>query len=177
VLPGGQHIARTADITLATAEDFQYDLGFDDLAPPHIGSNDFEELDLGLDFGDGPVSVRAGSVMTRSEEDSMEVEVGRDAAPVRNARESLGSQLLGRRDMDIDLDVLSYRSREASEHPFAADMSIDLHPELGELDLGLDFGDIERPDESVMDLDPQRTPRLTPPELTPSRASESFLAF
>ncbi|KAI0690110.1 Rec8 like protein-domain-containing protein [Cytidiella melzeri] len=170
--PGGQHIARTADITLATAEDFQYDLGFDDLAPPDIGSNDFEELDLGLDFGDGPVSVRGGSVVPHSEaEDSMDVEIGRDAAPVRPARESLASQLLGRRDMDLDLDELSYRSREASEHPFVADMSIDLHPELGDLDLGLDFGDGERPlSEPGMDIDQQLTPRLTPPELTLSRA-------
>ncbi|KAI0085154.1 Rec8 like protein-domain-containing protein [Irpex rosettiformis] len=169
---GGQHIARTADITLAAAEDFQYDLGFDDLAPPDIGSNDFEELDLGLDFGDGPVSVRGGSVVPRSEaEDSMEVEVGRDAARTRPPRESLASQLLGRHDMDADLDLLSYRSREESEHPFAGDMSVDLHPELGELDLGLDFGDGERtPSEPGMDLDQVPTPRMTPPELTPSRA-------
>jgi len=101
----------------------------------------------------------------------MEVEVGRDAAPTRPARESLASHLLGRRDMDMDLDALSYRSRDASEQPFAAEMSLDLHPELGELDLGLDFGDGERPlSEPDMQLDMQPTPRMTPPELTPSRA-------
>lgn len=118
------------------------------------------------------MSVRGGSVVPRSDaEDSMDVEVGRDAAPARAPRESLGSQLLGRHDMDVDLDLLSYRSREASEHPFAADMSVDLHPELGELDLGLDFGDGERtPSEPGMDLEQALTPRMTPPELTPSRA-------
>ncbi|KAI0339813.1 hypothetical protein BDW22DRAFT_1486520 [Trametopsis cervina] len=174
IQPGGQHIARTADITLASAADFQYDLGFDDFGPPDIGSNDFDELDLDLDFGDGLVSIRGGSVVPRSEaEESMEMEVGRDAAPQRPARESMASQLLGRRGMDSDLDILSYHSRDPSEQPFAADMSLDLHPELGELDLGLDFGDLDRAlSEHDMDVDreQQLTPRLTPPELTLSRA-------
>lgn len=144
--PQGHHVARQADITLQTAEDFQFDLddvgyGFDLGPSDGIGSQDFGELDLGLDFGDGPVSVRdASSVVDGS------VEVGRDAPPPRNARESLDSALIRhRRAADKDLDTFSYGSREASEHPFGADMDVDMPfgPDVigVDLDLGLDFGD------------------------------------
>lgn len=176
--PGGQHIARTADITLA-ADNLQYAFGgYDDLHGPDFGSQDFDVNLEDLDFGDGPLSVRGRSVQPHDDEDSMEIEVGRDAAAPRGSRESLGSHLMGRRGASMDVDVLSYRSRDPSEQPFAADMSLDLHPELGELDLadfGLDFGDgpktpREQSHEVEMDLEQQLTPRLTPPELTLSRA-------
>ncbi|KAI0949207.1 hypothetical protein AcW1_008889 [Taiwanofungus camphoratus] len=161
--PGGQHIARMADITLATADDFQFDLddpgyGFDLGPSDGIGSQDYE-LDLGLDFGDGPVSVHDN--VSRVEDDSMSVEVGRDAALPRGARESLDSHLLGRQGIDLDLDLLSNKSREPSEHPFGADMDLDFGPDIGgmDLDLGLDFGDKPLSEHAP-------TPRLTP-----SRAS------
>lgn len=163
--PGGQHIARMADITLATADDFQFDLddpgyGFDLGPSDGIGSQDYE-LDLGLDFGDGPVSVHDN--VSRVEDDSMSVEVGRDAALPRGARESLDSHLLGRQGIDLDLDLLSNKSREPSEHPFGADMDLDFGPDIGgmDLDLGLDFGDKPLSEHAP-------TPRLTP-----SRACES----
>lgn len=114
------------------------------------------------------MSVREGSII-RSEEgdESMEIEYGREA-PARHPRESLDSHLLGRRDddMDIDLDVRSYRNREVSEHPFAADADLDLGlgAGLGDLDLGISFDGL--PDEG------ERTPRLTP-----SRACEFHLVF
>ncbi|KAF9241569.1 Rec8 like protein-domain-containing protein [Melanogaster broomeanus] len=105
--PQGHHVARQADITLQTAEDFQLDLddpgyGFDLGPSDGIGSQDF----------DG-VSVVDGSV-----------EVGRDAPTPRSARESLDSAMMGRGDKD--LDAFSYRSREYSEHPFGADMDVDM---------------------------------------------------
>ncbi|KAI9569640.1 Rec8 like protein-domain-containing protein [Boletus coccyginus] len=144
--PHGHHVARQADITLQTAEDFQLDLddpgyGFDLGPSDGIGSQDFGELDLGLDFGDGPVSVRDGTSVVDGS-----VEVGRDAPTPRSARESLDSAMLGRgRAADKDLDAFSYRSREASEHPFGAEMDIDMPfgPDVlgADLDLGLDFGD------------------------------------
>lgn len=141
--PQGHHVARQADITLQTAEDFQLDLddpgyGFDLGPSDGIGSQDFGELDLGLDFGDGPVSIKdASSVVDES------VEVGRDAPMPRSVRESLDSAIVGRgRAEDKDLDFFS---REPSEHPFGAEMDVDMPfgPDIAgaDLDLGLDFGD------------------------------------
>ncbi|TCD70338.1 sister chromatid cohesion protein 1 [Steccherinum ochraceum] len=176
----GQHIARSADITLANAGDFAFDFdapdyGFDLGPSDGIGSQDFEELDLGLDFGDGPVAPAAAQGRDASEEadDTMEVEVGRDAGFSRGIRESLGSHLLGdRRD---DLDLLSHRSREASQ---LGDMN-DFGPDIGdmEIDLGLDFGDqpmelIEGPVvEPAEPLGENPFDREATPQLTPSRAS------
>ncbi|THH33260.1 hypothetical protein EUX98_g902 [Antrodiella citrinella] len=155
---GGQHLARSADITLASANDFTFDFdapdyGFDLGPSDGIGSQDFEaldELDLGLDFGDGPVhSQPEPRAPTEEADDDMDVEIGRDAAPMRTARESLGSHLLGDRE---DLDILSRRSREPSH---LGDMN-DFGPDVGdmEIDLGLDFGD--------QPFDREKTPRLTP---------------
>lgn len=193
VAASGQHIARSADITLATADEFQFDFdapdyGFDLGPSDGIGSQDFEELDLGLDFGDGPAASAPEQVRAISEDadadDTMEVEVGRDAHFVRPIRESLGSHLLGeRRD---DLELLSHRSREGSHLD-------DFGPDIGdmEIDLGLDFGDqpfvaeqqppdeqpeqpaeqpsVEQPIGQAFELpfEHEMTPRLTP-----SRACE-----
>lgn len=54
--------------------------------------------------------------------------------------------MIGRKHAaDKDIDVFSYRSREASEHPFGPEMDVDMPfgPDIAgaELDLGLDFGD------------------------------------
>ncbi|KAH7910585.1 Rec8 like protein-domain-containing protein [Hygrophoropsis aurantiaca] len=136
--PQGHHVARPADITLATADDFQFDLddpgyGFDLGPSDGIGSHDFE-IDLGLDFGDGPVS-----------EADESVEQGRDAPVPRNARESLASHFMGRNGDKDEMDLLSNRSRDPSVHPYGADVDMDMGfgPDLGgmDVDLGLNFGD------------------------------------
>jgi cohesin complex subunit SCC1 len=88
-----------------------------------IGSQDF--LDLGLNFGDA--------------DETMSVEVGRDAGPPRAARESLDSHFLGRAHDDFEL--LSNKSRENSEHP-NVDMGFGPDLEDMEIDLGLDFGPV-----------------------------------
>lgn len=150
VEPGGQHIARSADITLAT-DDFQLDFdepgyGFDLGPADGIGSQDFEELDLGLDFGDGPVSVVAEQAVDQEAEESMDVEVGRNRGQQRGIRESLASHLLGPLGDDMEVDILSHRSREPSEHPFGGDTGLDFGPDIGmDIDLGIDFGDGDKP--------------------------------
>lgn len=159
VHPQGQHVARMADITLATADDFQFDLddpgyGFDLGPADGIGSQDF---DLGLDFGDGPANAN---------DDNMSVEMGRDAAAPRH---SLDSHLIGRPG-DDDFDMISNRSRDPSEHPYGAD--VDMDPGFGpapmdmDIDLGLSFGDEPLPGD--------KTPGQT---RSPSRGSEFLRKF
>ncbi|THH10501.1 hypothetical protein EW145_g1287 [Phellinidium pouzarii] len=135
----GQHVARMADITLASANDLQFDFddagfGFDMGPDDGIGSQDLD-VDLGIDFGDGPTGDDVDR--TRPEDETMSVEVGRDA--MRSPRASLDSHVFGKGLPDMD--ILSTRSREASEHPFGTDM--DFGGDLGgmDIDLGLDFGD------------------------------------
>jgi len=122
-----------ADITLTAADDFNLDLddpgyGFDLGPSDGIGSHDYEDVDLGLDFGDGLESV----------------EMGRDGPASHARRESMDSNLLGKGDVNGDLDMMSHKSREGSENPFGAEMNMDLDfgPDLGgmDIDLGLDFG-------------------------------------
>ncbi|KAL4078416.1 Rec8 like protein-domain-containing protein [Scleroderma yunnanense] len=166
--PQGHHVARQADITLQTAEDFQLDLddpgyGFDLGPSDGIGSQDFGELDLGLDFGDGPLSVVDESI-----------EVGRDAPTPRSARESLDSRMMG--GTEKDADIFSRASRAPSEHGFGADMDIDMPfgPDVGgmDIDLGLDFGDgplSEREKTPGQTRSPSRmsSPLTEPPQTPP----------
>lgn len=164
---GGHHIARAADITLVTADDFQFDLddpgyGFDLGPSDGIGSQDYDPL--GIDFGEGPVSVHDNE--SQMEEDSMSVEFGRDAAPARRPRESLASHLLGRPGGDADLDILSVRSREASMQPFRDDMDFGFGPDMGDIDIGISFEPMD---------DQAPTPRT--PRLTPSRACKFSLVI
>ena len=101
-----------------------------------FGSQDYD-VELGIDFGPGGEEGEKGG----EADETMSVEVGRDAAPDRSARESLGSHLLG--GEGAELDALSHRSREMSEHPFGPDVDMDFGPDIGgmDLDLGLDYGD------------------------------------
>lgn len=161
--PQNQHIARAADITLATADDIQLDLddpgyGFDFGPSEGIGSQDFE-LDLGLDIGDGLL----GDADRLPEDETLSVEVGRDAMTPHSERVSVASHLLANDHLDGGFDLLSVKSREPSEHGFGADM--DFGPDLGgvDIDLGLDLGD------TPMDITMGEND-LTPLERTPSRA-------
>lgn len=122
-----------ADITLAAADDFNLDLddpgyGFDLGPSDGIGSHDYEDVDLGLDFGDGFESV----------------EMGRDGPASAAGRHSVDSHFLGKVGVNGDIDMVSNKSREGSENPFGAEMNMDLDfgPDLGgmDIDLGLDFG-------------------------------------
>ncbi|THU95366.1 hypothetical protein K435DRAFT_779041 [Dendrothele bispora CBS 962.96] len=163
----GQHQAHIDDITLRptdTFEPFDYPQDNFDLGPSDgIGSQDF--LDLGLDFGDGPVQDE------EQNQDSMSVDgsvgVGRDAGA---HLDSIDAQFMDQ-DLGNDLDMLSHKSmsREPSEHPFGADMNVDV-PDFGGIDLG-DFGiGFEDGDINMNGLpeEGEKTPGQT---RSPSRAS------
>jgi cohesin complex subunit SCC1 len=156
---GGRHVVRPADVTLATADDqFLADTGYDlDLGPSDgIGSQDFE---LGLDFGE-----RSSE---RGYDDADEsVELPRDAAQPRRARDSLASHMLGRDDMDADFDLMSRRSRAPSEHPFDADMDLDLGAGAG-----LDLGDLGISFDGGADV-PMMSDREKTPEQTRSPSEQ-----
>jgi cohesin complex subunit SCC1 len=149
--PQGQHVAKAADITLATADDMTFDFedaGYDlDLGPSDgIGSQDFD-IDLGLSFGD--------------KDETMSVEQGRDAMEER--RFSLDSNVVGKHDKEDDLDAMSTMSRQMSEHPFAPDVDMFGGDLGGDIDLGLPFDD---------------TLEKTPVKVqSKSRACEEFLLF
>ncbi|EIN11635.1 hypothetical protein PUNSTDRAFT_111715 [Punctularia strigosozonata HHB-11173 SS5] len=156
-----QHVARKADITLASADDLQFEfsdggLGFDLGPSDGIGSNDFE-VDLGISFEDDE---------ERRSEDADSIEVGRDAAVGRGPRESFGSELLGKPDVDMD-DLMSNRSRAPSEHPFGNDFGdFGFAPgEQMDLDLGLTFDEEQpgTPGQTRSPLSPLSEPPATPP--------------
>lgn len=141
--PQGHHQAHVDDITLRTVDDFQrFDLGDPFTVGPSdgIGSQDFVDVDLGIDWDS---EVRIGGEKDHdgtSVDDS--VGVGRDAAGRRN---SIDSHILGIQDMDVDVDLLSNRSksRALSEHPFRTDMDFEF-PDMGGVDLedlGVGFGE------------------------------------
>jgi cohesin complex subunit SCC1 len=135
--PHGHHQAHIDDITLRTADDFQqfdfndpFDMGPSD----GIGSQDFHDVDLGINLDD---ELNEGGT-PNGYDDHMSVDesvgVGRDT---QHHRDSIHSHLLARNGRDLDMDMLSNRSksRDASEHPFGGDVDMDF-PELAGMDLG-----------------------------------------
>ena len=151
----GQHIARRADVTLAAFDDFQMDYGgyYDDLGPDEgIGSQDYA---LPLDFGPQPGEEEPPeeSEAPGPEDETMSIEVGREAAPPRAPRESIDSRLLGQGREDAD--ILSAVSRAASEQPFD-----DFGLGVGDLTIeGLTFDDVAVPVISDREKTPGQTTR------------------
>lgn len=130
---GGRHLAREADINLPAHDDFVMTLDAGD----GIGL----DIDVGGDFGDlgitfgGDEPEMARGMDLDMNEDSLAVELGRDAMDHRSARESVVSVLRG----DVDLDRLSIHSKGPPESRFD---DLDMNLDFGEvaMDLGLDFG-------------------------------------
>ncbi|VDC06437.1 unnamed protein product [Peniophora sp. CBMAI 1063] len=142
--PHDHHVARHADITLASAQDLEFDLASDagfensNVGPSDgLGSQDFLDIDIELP-GDENASARGSSIHEHSE-DSMSIGVGRDAPARRTARQSMASNLLG----GDDLDVGGY-SRGASED-FGNDEGMPAL-DFGDL-MAADFG---QPEEAVL---------------------------
>ena len=147
----GQHQAHVDDITLRTADDFQF--GMDDpfatVGPSNgIGSDDFGDVDIGVYLEDGPNGHDKSDLGTVDGS----VGVGRDA---HFERDSLGPELLHRTAYGDEFEALSQRSksRDPSEQPFDMPMDIDPFPEVDLGAFGIGFDDI---------------PAVEPHEKTPS---------
>lgn len=149
----GQHQARVDDITLRTADDFHRFDALDtfDIGPADgIGSQDFNDLDLGINWGDEPLtsSDRLGDQMSVDGS----IGVGRDAMSHAG---SIGSHLFPEKHT-LDVDLLSHpsASRAPSEHPFGADMDVDMAGvDLGDFGIGFD--------EPIAVEPPEKTPEET----------------
>ncbi|KAG8814902.1 sister chromatid cohesion protein 1 [Serendipita sp. 399] len=121
-MTGGKHLAREADINLPMQEDFMMNL--DGGAEWNLDLEDggFGELDL--NFGE--------PTLNDLDEDSMAIEIPRDAVQARSARESLASAIRGKADI-TEADIFSRDSGDFAD----TDMN------LGDMgDLALDFGDV-----------------------------------
>lgn len=130
----GHHQAHVDDITLRTTDDFQFGQNdpFDIGPSDGIGSQDFNDVDLGIHWGDELDKSDALSVR-----DS--IGVGRDV----QHEGSIEPDLFGGNGFNPDLELLSHksRSRDPSEQPFGSAMDIDIFPEVDLGDLGIGFDD------------------------------------
>jgi cohesin complex subunit SCC1 len=165
----GQHQARVDDITLRTADDFQRFDAVDafDIGPADgIGSQDFNDLDLGINWGDEPQA----SSERDDHEERMSIDgsigVGRDAA---SRAESVGSHLMGKHTLDIDLLSHMSGSRATSEHPFGADMDVDMG--------GVDLGDFGIGFDEPMAIEPEPTTKTPEETRSLSRACEYHSSY
>ncbi|KDR75442.1 hypothetical protein GALMADRAFT_249501 [Galerina marginata CBS 339.88] len=150
----GHHQAHIDDITLRTADEFQLGVNdpFDIGPSDGIGSQDFNDLDLGIHWGDEQND--KADLLSVGES----VGIGRDA----QHREVSIDDLLGGHGYNADLDLLSHRSksRDISEQPFG-NMGMDTFPDVDLGDLGVGF------DNPPVDMN-IRTPSQA---RSPSRAS------
>ncbi|KAF8161012.1 Rec8 like protein-domain-containing protein [Crassisporium funariophilum] len=177
----GHHQAHIDDITLRTADDFQqFDVNdpFDIGPSDGIGSQDFNDVDLGIHWGD-----EEGNGLDQNDKSDMmsvdeSVGVGRDAV---NNRLSLDYDLLGGHGLDAGQDALSYRSksRDFSEQPFGAAMDIDTFPEVDLGDLGIGFDDLpldnmERTPGQTRASSRASSPLTEPPVTPPPDAAEEI---
>jgi cohesin complex subunit SCC1 len=154
---GGRHLAREADINLPAHDDFVMTLDTSDGFGLDIDvGGDFG--DLGVTFGGDEPEMARGMDLDMND-DSLAVELGRDAMDHRSAHESVVAVLRG----DADLDRLSVHSKEPPESRFD---DLDMNLDFGEaaMDLGIDFGAAEFGAAS----EPEKTPGV-------SRACKCFI--
>jgi len=127
----GHYQAHIDDITLRPADNFQ--LGVDDpfeLGPSDgIGSQDFNDLDLGIHWEDEQIDK---SVASSAEES---VGVGRRDAHFHE--NSIDIDLAGNHDFNMDMDMLSQRSKSRAP----SEMEIDAFQDVDLGDLGIGFDD------------------------------------
>lgn len=181
LLSQGHHQAHVDDITLRTADDLNqldFSESFDIGPSDGIGSQDFYDVDLGINWGNQP-AVRSNLLDKEDEDMSVDesVGVGRDAH-----NEFVDSHFFerGPADMDIDLQSLKPSSRAPSVHPFGGEMDLDLQG-LDAVDLavlGIGFDAMPNPEpERGATLGQTRSPSHAC-ELIPSiKASLHLTAF
>ncbi|RXW13676.1 hypothetical protein EST38_g12180 [Candolleomyces aberdarensis] len=169
----GHHQAHIEDITLPSANNFDQFGAIDpfDIGPSDgIGSQDFGDLDLGINWGDEPVQ----------QSDAMSVDgsvgVGRDAP---NVHDSFDLPHLNGIHKDDNLDMISQRSRtrELSEQPFLPPLDMDF-PDFEGMDLGdLGIGFDKPVEEPAAEKDPssRASSPLTDLPDTPVAANEKAL--
>lgn len=126
----GHHQAHIEDITLPSANNFDHFGAMDpfDIGPTDgIGSQDFADLDLGINWGAEPVQ----------NSDAMSVDgsvgVGRDAGSVHESFDL--PHLNGIKGDKSDLHSIRSFSRDPSEQPLLPAMDMDF-PDFGGMDLG-----------------------------------------
>ncbi|KAF7980796.1 hypothetical protein HWV62_36873 [Athelia sp. TMB] len=166
----GQHVARIADITLAAADDFGLldpndpNYGFDLGPSDGIGSADYEEINLGLDFGEGLAS-EYGGVGGSAFGDMESIGVGRDAGTERGV--SVASHLVGG---PVDFDGLSLREPsmgmdvDGDGFGFGDDVGLGgMDIDLG--DLGVGFEAVDLPEVPALARSPSREWPPTPRDI------------
>ncbi|PPQ89563.1 hypothetical protein CVT25_012235 [Psilocybe cyanescens] len=149
----GHHQAHIDDITLRTADDFEFGMNdpFDIGPSDGIGSQDFNDVDLGIHWGDEQ----------NDKSDAMSIQgsigVGRD---IQHHEDSIEPDLFGGNDFNADLDRMSHRSksRDPSEQPFGG-MDVDTFPDVDLGDLGIGFDD--PPAEDINGRTPSETRSLS----------------
>ncbi|KAH6914137.1 Rad21 protein, partial [Coprinopsis sp. MPI-PUGE-AT-0042] len=167
----GQHQAQVEDITLpqGTGLDFATQDPFDVGPSDGIGSQDFLDVDLGIDWDDVP---------QRANDDAMSVDesvgVGRDAASARSLIEF--PQLNGiSKGVDLDMHSIRSLSRDPSEQPFQPTMEMDF-PDFGGMDLGdLGIGFDEPVGEVPKEVSSRASSPLTDVPDTPAPVDENQL--
>lgn len=128
----GQHQAHIEDITLPSANNFDHFGAMDpfDIGPTDgIGSQDFADLDLGINWGAEPVQ----------NSDAMSVDgsvgVGRDAGSVHESFDMPHLNGINLKGDKSDLHSIRSFSRDPSEQPLLPAMDMDF-PDFGGMDLG-----------------------------------------
>jgi cohesin complex subunit SCC1 len=128
----GHHQAHIEDITLPSANNFDQFGAIDpfDIGPSDgIGSQDFADLDLGINWGAEPVQ----------NSDAMSVDgsvgVGRDAPSVHESFDLPHLNGIALKGDKADLQSIRSYSRDPSEQPLLPPMDMDF-PDFGGMDLG-----------------------------------------
>ncbi|EAU92865.2 Rad21 protein [Coprinopsis cinerea okayama7 len=127
----GQHQAQIEDITLPQGNNLDQFGAIDpfDIGPTDgIGSQDFLDIDLGIDWDEAPQKASEDGMSV----DDLSVGVGRDAASVHSLRDF---PHLNGVNKSIDLQSIRSFSRDPSEQPFQPTMDMDF-PDFGGMDLG-----------------------------------------
>jgi len=148
----GHHQAHVEDITLPSGNNFDQFGAIDpfDIGPSDgIGSNDFADLDLGINWGEEQQQTSDAMSVDGS------VGVGRDAVSIHG---DIDMAHLNGMQKELDMQSIRSRTRELSEQPFLDPLDQDF-PDFGGMDLG-DLGiNFDKPlEDEDLELPPAKDP-------------------